>query len=213
MLNKEHNTSEGLQKKIINTRASLNLGLSNDLKKAFPTTVPSRLKLENSSTQAKNNEIHPEWVAGFCTGESNFFIAVQKSKTKTGLSVSLRFSIAQHSRDKLLLEKLVNFFGGGSVMYYKKRLLSEFIRAKIDHIVEHIIPFLDKHPILGSKHLNFLDFKKAADIIKNKKHLNEDGLGIIEVLELKRKIMSLYLNKAINNHSSLNGREKLDQKR
>lgn len=167
--------------------------------------------MENSATQAKNNEIHLERVAGFCTGESNFFIAVQKSKT--GLSVSLRFSIAQHSRDKFLLEKLVNLFGGGSVMNYKKRFLSEFITAKIDHIVKHIIPFFDKHPILGSKHLNFLDFKKAADIIKNKKHLNEDGLGIKEVLELKRKITSLYLNKAINNNSSLNGTEKLDQKR
>lgn len=109
MLNKEHNTLEGLQK-IINYRASLNLGLSNDLRKAFPTTVPSRLKLENSVTQANNNILHPEWVAGFSTGESNFFIAVQKSKTKSGLSVSLRFSIAQHSRDKLLLEKFIIFF-------------------------------------------------------------------------------------------------------
>ena len=212
MLNKEHNTSEGLQK-IINTRASLNLGLSNDLRKAFPTTVPSRLKLENSATQAKNDKLHPEWVAGFSTGESNFFIAVQNSKTKSGLSVSLRFSIAQHSRDKLLLDKFVNFFGGGYVTNYKKRLLSEFITAKIDHIVEHIIPFFDKYPILGSKHLNFLDFKKAAYIIKNKEHLNEDGLGLKEVLDLKRIITSFYSNKAINNHNVVNGTENLDQKR
>lgn len=146
MLKKEHNTSEGLQK-IINTRASLNTGLSNDLRKAFPITVPSRLKLENSAVQAKNNLIHPERVAGFSTGESNFFIAVQKSKTKSGLSLSLRFSIAQHSRDKLLIEKFVNFFGDGYVINYNKRLLCEFIIARIDHIVEHIIPFFDKHPI------------------------------------------------------------------
>ena len=210
MLNKEHNTSEGLQK-IINTKASLNLGLSNNLRIAFPTTVPSSLKLVNSS-QAKNDKLHPEWVAGFSTGESNFFIAVQKSKTKSGLSVSLRFSIAQHSRDKLLLEKFVNFFAGGSVMNYKKRLLSEFITAKIDHIVEHIIPFFDKHPILGSKHLNYLDFKKAAYIIKNKEHLNEDGLGLKEVLDLKRRITSFYTNKAINNNV-VNGTENIDQKR
>ena len=35
MLNKEHNTIEGIQK-IVNIKASLNLGLSNDLKEAFP---------------------------------------------------------------------------------------------------------------------------------------------------------------------------------
>ena len=125
--------------------------------------------MENSATQTKNNKLHSEWVAGFSMGEFNFFIALQKSNTKSGLSVSLRFSIAQHSRDKLLLEKFVNFFVGGSVMNYKKRSLSEFITAKMDHIVEHIIPFFDKHPILGSKYLNFLISRKRhlLLIIKN----------------------------------------------
>lgn len=83
MLNKEHNTLEGLQK-IVNLRASLNTGLSNDLKEAFPITIPATLNLENSATVApdpsdqepnKNNNLDPEWVAGFSTGESNFFIA------------------------------------------------------------------------------------------------------------------------------------------
>jgi hypothetical protein len=106
MLNKEHNTLEGIQK-TVNIRASLNTGLSNDLKEAFPMTIPATLNLESS---IKNNNLHPEWVAGFSTGESNLFIAVQKSKTNSGLSTSLRFSIAQHSRDLLLLESFVIFF-------------------------------------------------------------------------------------------------------
>ena len=59
-------------------------------------------------------------------------------------------------------------------MSYKNRSLCEFIITKIDHIVEHIIPFFYKHLILGSKHLNYLDLKSAD----KKKHLNEDGLGL-----------------------------------
>lgn len=81
----------------------------------------------------------------------------------------------------MLLEKFVLFFRGGYVINYKKRSVSEFIITKIDHIVEHIVPFFDKHPILGSKHLNYLDFKSAAYIIKNKEHLNEDGLGLAKI--------------------------------
>lgn len=91
--------------------------------------------------------------------------------------------------------------------------MSEFIITKIDHIVEHIVPFFDKHPILGSKHLNYLDFKSAAYIIKNKEHLNEDGLGLEKFLYLKRRITSLYLNKAMNNNNVVKGSEKSDQKR
>ena len=43
-----------------------------------------------------------------------------KSKTKSGLSTSLRFTIAQHSRDILLLENFINLYPGGFVMNYKK---------------------------------------------------------------------------------------------
>ena len=135
MLNKEHNTYEGLQD-IVNIRSSLNLGLSNELKKAFPGTVP-QIKPEFLLKKISD----PSWLAGFATGESNFFITVQKSKSKSGLTISLRFSKSQHSRDVLLLESLVNYFGCGYVAKYEKRSVCEFIVTKIDHIVEHIIPF------------------------------------------------------------------------
>jgi len=137
-------------------------------------------------------------MAGFCTGESNFFITVQKSKSKIGFTTSLRFSIAQHSRDLLLLESFAAFFNCGYVANYKNRLICEFIVTKIDHILEHIIPFFIKHPILGSKYLNSLDFNSAAEIIKNKEHLNSDGLE--RILQLKNNITTQYKNKTINNH-------------
>lgn len=40
MLNKEHSTLEGIQK-IVNIRASLNTGLTENLKKGFPDTLPA----------------------------------------------------------------------------------------------------------------------------------------------------------------------------
>lgn len=84
MLNKEHNTLEGLQQ-IVNYRASLNLGLSKELKEAFPLTVPAEKPEIGNNVDYSN--LSPEWVAGFSTGESNFFISVQKSKNNSGLSV------------------------------------------------------------------------------------------------------------------------------
>ena len=124
--------------------------------------------------------------------QSNFFISVRrvrgKSKNKSGFTTTLRFSIAQHSRDLLLLENLIEYFAGGYIMSYKNRPLCEFIITKIDIILEKVIPFFDKYPVAGSKHLDFLNFKSAAHIIKNKEHLSEEGLK--KILNLKEQITS-----------------------
>lgn len=42
-------------------------------------------------------------------------------------------------------------------------------------VVNKIIPFFNQYPILGVKRLDFLDFKKVAELIKNKEHLTESG--------------------------------------
>ena len=61
----------------------------------------------------------------------------------------------------------------------------------------HIIPFFDKYNIRGSKNSDFLHFKSAALIIKNKEYLNKEGMN--KVLQLKNKFIGLN-NKTKNNH-------------
>nr|YP_009466109.1 NADH dehydrogenase subunit 4L [Trichoderma asperellum]AKK32425.1 NADH dehydrogenase subunit 4L [Trichoderma asperellum] len=191
MLKKNHSTLEGIQK-IVNIKASMNLGLSDGLKNAFPETMP----VVKEANDIK--DIPQEWMAGFSTGESNFFITIQNSKTKSGIAASLRFSIAQDSKDLSLLESFENFFGCGYVAKYKNRSVCEFIVTKIDHIVNNIIPFFDKHSIRGSKYPDFLNFKSAALIIKNKEHLKEEGLK--QILQLKNKTTVQVNTETKNNH-------------
>ena len=71
---------------------------------------------------------------------------------------------------------------------YVKRSVCEFVVAKIDLILNCIIPFFDKHLILGSKHLIYLDCKRAANIIKHKEHLNPNEVGLQRVLQIKNRI-------------------------
>ena len=70
MINKEHNTYEGIQE-IVNIKASLNLGLTKKLNIAFPNAVPV-----NKPVFLFKGISEPSWVAGFATGESNFLIAI-----------------------------------------------------------------------------------------------------------------------------------------
>ena len=110
MNRKEHLTKEGLQQ-IINLRASINLGLSDELKVAFPNTTPVQ------RPEIKDQEIKdPQWLAGFASAEGCFLISVYNSKTITGLAAKLIFKVTQHSRDAELIENLAFYLKCGQ--YY-----------------------------------------------------------------------------------------------
>ena len=99
-------TLKGL-KKIIAIKASMNKGLSKELKVAFPDIVPVK------RPSVKNQKImDPNWLAGFTNGEGCFMINITpSSRNLLGFQVWLRFSLGQHSRDEKLLNDLIKFFG------------------------------------------------------------------------------------------------------
>ena len=90
ILNKEHLTMEGLAK-LVAIKASINLGISSELKDAFPNIVPvSKPKIINQ------NILDPLWVAGFTTGEGCFYINLPKSVShKLKERVQLVFKLTQ----------------------------------------------------------------------------------------------------------------------
>jgi hypothetical protein len=71
--NKEHLTLTGLQK-IVNLKASLNLGNSSELKALFPDTVPvARPVVEFAGIP------DPNWLTGFTDADGCFFVSTYAS--------------------------------------------------------------------------------------------------------------------------------------
>lgn len=168
---KDHLTEEGLFK-ILRLKASLNTGLPYKLKEHFPNIIPTS-RTENWIKEIKN----PNWLAGFVSGEGCFLILTTK-KTK---SITLRFKLTQHTRDKVLMKYLEEYLGCGA--YYPSKNIGEFVVSKFLDIKDKIIPFFDKYPILGNKYLDYLDFKKAALLVNSKEHLTNEGYEKILLLK------------------------------
>ena len=174
MINKEHLTQEGLLK-LVAIKGSLNLGLAPELQSAFPMVINADKPLVKGSAQKLPN---PSWLAGFATGEGCFYVVAQKRATfKMGYSFKLRFSIAQHNRDEALLKSLIDYLGCG--ILYENRETFELVFTNFTEIEETIVPFFVKYPIAGIKYLDFQDFCKVADIIKEKGHLTIEGRDAI----------------------------------
>ena len=147
----------------------MNQGLSQKLKLAFPDVVPV-VRPRRGNLQGKI--IDPNWLAGFTSAEGCFRINIFKATTNIGEAVQLIFHISQHVRNELLMKDLINFFECGRV--FRERIALNFRVTKLDDITEKIIPFYKKYPIVGVKVLDFNDFGKIAEMIKDKKHLTQD---------------------------------------
>src|SRR5436309_3381396 len=48
-----------------------------------------------------------------------------------------------------------------------------------------LIPFLEEYPLLTSKYLNYLDFKRAIEMLKNGEHLTREGIEKLKEMASK----------------------------
>ena len=174
MNSKAHLTNEGLHQ-IINNKASMNLGLSEFLKSEFKNFNPVPRAIINTK-----HIPDPNWIAGFVTGEGCFDINIPKSTNKIGYRVQLRFRITQHLRDLELMECLIKYLVSGQIYKYPNKQAVSLIVVKFSDIINTIIPFFEKNPLLGTKSLEYLDWCKVSKLMKDGSHLTIKGLNKIK---------------------------------
>jgi len=80
------------------------------------------------------------------------------------------------------MENLKTYLGCGYIVHTKKNTV-EFVVTKFADIQEKIIPFFQANSLQGIKVLNYLDFKKVADLIKDKVHLTSTGLDQVQKIK------------------------------
>jgi hypothetical protein len=178
MIKKEHLSNTGLLH-IVGIKASLNKGLSGELKLAFPNMIPVHRPIVEFKGIPDMN-----WLAGFTTGDGCFLINIIKSSSyKSGAQVILRFLITQHSRDQKLMKSLDEYFDCGNYHLHYNRDSGNYVVTGLSDIVEKIIPFFKKYKIVGVKALDFANFCKVAELMKNKDHLNQIGLEQIHKIK------------------------------
>ncbi len=184
ILSKEHLTMDGLRK-IVALKASLNLGLPEQLKKVFTEKGNDEMSITPVGRPLVTDQAikDPYWLAGFTDGDGSFGVKIKKSSSsKIGHQVYLQFNIIQHARDALLLKSFEEFFKCGKVYLHSENAIF-FSVTKYSDITNIIIPFFNKHPIPSVKSKDFKDFCLAAELMKNGAHLTEQGLNQIRLIK------------------------------
>ena len=202
----EHLTERGLLE-IISLKSSLNLGLPDYLKNAFPNIFA-----KDRPEYFFKGIPDPFWVSGFISGDGSFQIVLRNSNNQ----VFARLGIHLHVREIEVLKGLATYFklyniepsspALGPEAEAKQAKVTEPAKkisfsafdqgsgrqvksvslqiSKFSDIVNIIIPFFNQYPIVGTKSLDFKDFKKVCDIIKTKDHLTSPSV-FNKILKIK----------------------------
>lgn len=114
--------------------------------------------------------------------EGSFMIRVLNApKHKLGKKVQLEFNLSQHTRDEELMKAISNYFEAGTV--YFNRSAYVFRVVNFTELTDKILPLFKDNIIQGIKYFDYLDFLKAVEIVKEKRHLTLEGLEEIQKIK------------------------------
>ena len=147
---KDNLSIEGISK-IINIKASMNLGISETQKSNFSLTLWADAVVKKAEVLINpvvrpviitNNIFDPNWISGFTSAEGSFDVSFRKSlNPKVKKYVTLRFRIYQHERDRNLMELLIKYLGSGKIEKHSKNPVVNLTIGKFSDINNIIIPF------------------------------------------------------------------------
>lgn len=141
--------------------------MSTKLTKFYPNISP--VTRPNISVPTK---LDPNWISGFTAGEGGFSLNLFQPNTSKE-RVGYQFRITQHTRDIKLITQLKEFFGCGRVV--KRSNINtprcDYVVQDIKNIATKIITHFERYPLQNIKHLDYLDFKQAINIITNARNI------------------------------------------
>lgn len=121
--------------------------------------------------------LNPDYLTGFVDGGAagGFSLSIYKQgKNLTGWQVKPIFSISLHNKDIKLLEAIQRTLKTGKI--YKHGVDSMQYRVSSLKNLQIITDHFDSYPLITQKSADYLLFKQAIAIIKNKEHLSREGL-------------------------------------
>jgi hypothetical protein len=128
-------------------------------------------------------KLEAQWIVGFVDGEGCFHVSINKhDEMSLGEQVLPEFTVVQHERDIQVLHALKAHFGCGVVRVNHGDRMSYRVR-NLEHLMQIIIPFFEKHLLKTKKHVEFLKFRQVVLKMKNGDHLTQEGLEEIRALK------------------------------
>jgi hypothetical protein len=122
------------------------------------------------------------WITGFVDGEGCFAVPMHRNPTSSvGWQVQPQFVVVQSAPSVRALEALRDYFGCGRINVNRRRdnhrePLYRYIVRRFSNLDEIIVPFFQTYRLRTAKRENFDKFVDVLELMKQRRHLDLDGL-------------------------------------
>ena len=144
--------------------------LSKQIHKRYISSISAN-KIDKIEFKSKMN---PWFLTGFSDGEASFILYIQKTdNTKIGWASWVAFEINLNDKDLSILKDIKSYLGVGKINQKSNGTCVYYVRSfdEINTLLDHFY----QYPLLTQKQADYLLFKSAFEIIKNKEHLTIEG--------------------------------------
>jgi hypothetical protein len=108
-------------------------------------------------------------------GEACFLVNIYKSnKHEAGWGARATFQVGLHKKDLPILKSIKDYFGVGNISIKANGCAVFYVQAIKD--LDVILNHFNNYPLITKKHADYLLFNMAINLIKEKAHLNSEGL-------------------------------------
>jgi hypothetical protein len=125
------------------------------------------------------------YISGYVDGEGCFAVSVNRNpSSRSGFQLVPEFHVSQNGDRSQVLSLIRERFGGSGYIKpngRKDRALVYVVRRRAD-LMEHVIPFFERSPLLSSKHEDFEKFATIVRAMASHVHRTSGGFsGLLEV--------------------------------
>jgi NADH-ubiquinone oxidoreductase chain 4L len=132
--------------------------------------IPLGIRNYSTTSSCKTSSVYPWFITGLFDAESSFVVTILKNPIyKTGWNIQARIQIKMHEKDRDLIIKIQEYFGGiGYVSNPNKNLTTEFRVSTIKELINVIIPHFYNYPLLTKKYFDYMFFKEIVKLMLEK---------------------------------------------
>jgi hypothetical protein len=141
---------------------------------------------DNVTGAANQQERLDAYIAGFVDGEGSFHVAIQRNPwTRAGWQLVPEFRVSQDVSRAQILDLIQARVGCGSIRENhrgSKDHTMVLVVRKREYLLERVIPFFERNPLLSCKNKEFLTFAGIVREMAKGAHLEEGGFQRLAAL-------------------------------